>query len=146
MRFIPVVLLFTLTLACGGGTSQNQNQPPPCPSSQPGCPGYVAPPTDYAPALVGFYVGSAVVTINGVTTPVSSSAHVSYLATNLIRINDTCADGSGPSASVSAGGNFAIEPGSCAPTTVGQCSSVVFSIASGSGTVSGSNATAHIAG
>ena len=116
-------------IACGGSNGENGSGN-----------------TDYAMGTDGHFVGSSTLSVDGQTATASGDVHVAYLAKNLVRIHDVCADASGPSASVGPGGSLSIEPGHCPPGTVGTCSSVTLAVSSGSGSLTTGNMTLHLVG
>jgi len=148
MKQLAAVLLFTLALACGGGTDQHQPPPPPpCPSTQPGCPGYVAP--DYAASYVSAWTGPATFVVNSTSSTSTIKVPISEVSSNVIKLHGFCspsdAYSDGPDADVTSSGFTVRGGGSCTASTT-SCSTFTFGVSGGTGSLSNGVVTLNIYG
>jgi predicted small lipoprotein YifL len=82
-------------------------------------------PVDHAPAFVGTWSGSSVVVMDGFTSHSPSTyTRIVRTGTNAVVMNDVCADGSGPAATITSGNGFTTAAINCPPVAVEECSAV----------------------
>ncbi len=95
--------------------------------------------------LVGLWNGTGTITANGQSTTANAYTHITAQGTELM-IGDFCFDGTGPRATATKSTEFTVHSISCPPGPAGTCSSVVLTVTSGSGTLSGGTLNMNTAG
>lgn len=96
-------------------------------------------------AFVGLWTGPASITVSGQSSSGSAYTHITANGTELT-IGDFCFDGTGPHATATKSTEFTMHAISCPPGPIGACSAVTFTVASGSGSLSGTTLTMNVTG